>query len=118
MKLPIAPALAIAAIAAMAACLLAGPTAAQTPTPSRGELLYSTHCIACHSEQMHWRDKRVAVDWPSLKVQVALWQGRALLAWSDEDVTEVARFLNDTIYHYPVEGGQRALALPVFAARR
>jgi len=106
-------------IAALAApCLAQNPAPAPPPAAARGELLYGTHCIACHSEQMHWRDKRVAVDWPSLKVQVALWQGRALLAWSDEDVTEVARFLNDAIYHYPVEGGQRALALPVFAARR
>lgn len=106
----------------VAACIaaLAASAAAQAPNPgpTRGELLYGTHCIACHREQMHWRDKRVAVDWPSLKVQVALWQGRALLGWSDEDVTEVARFLNDTIYHYPVEAGQRALSLPDFLARR
>lgn len=27
------------------------------PTASRGELLYSTHCIACHSTQIHWREK-------------------------------------------------------------
>ena len=94
--------------------LAAGHVAAQTPAPARGELLYGTHCIACHREQMHWREKRVAVDWPSLKLQVALWQGRALLAWSDDDVNEVARFLNDTIYHYPVDNGQRALMLPVF----
>ena len=104
----------------VAACIaaLAAPAAAQAPPSARGELLYGTHCIACHREQMHWREKRVAVDWPSLKLQVALWQGRALLAWSDDDVTEVARFLNDTIYHYPVDNGQRTLALPDFAPRR
>jgi mono/diheme cytochrome c family protein len=27
---------------------------------NRGERLYTTHCIACHSTQMHWRDKWVA----------------------------------------------------------
>jgi len=96
----------------MAGCIatLAAPCLAQTASPSRGELLYGTHCIACHREQMHWRDKRVAVDWPSLKQQVGLWQGRALLGWSDDDVTEVARFLNDGIYRYPVDAGPRALA--------
>jgi hypothetical protein len=98
----------------MAACIaaLVAPAAAQPASPARGELLYGTHCIACHREQMHWRDKRVAVDWPTLKQQVALWQGRALLGWSDEDVTEVARYLNDTIYRYPVDSGQRAAASP------
>jgi len=79
-----------------------GLAAAQTPVPSRGELLYDAHCVACHSQQMHWRARRTAVDWPSLKEQVALWQGRARLGWSDDDVTEVARHLNDTYYRYPV----------------
>lgn len=71
------------------------------PTPTRGELLYSTHCIGCHSTQMHWRDGRRATDWPSLKVQVQRWQGAAALNWSESDVAEVARHLNDTIYHFP-----------------
>ena len=34
---------------------------------SRGELLYSKHCIACHTAQVHWRDKKLATDWKSLK---------------------------------------------------
>ena len=35
--------------------------------PARGELLYSTHCIACHNEQVHWRDKKLVKDWISLR---------------------------------------------------
>jgi len=36
---------------------------AQTPpTPTRGQLLYTTHCIACHDQRMHWRDQRHATD--------------------------------------------------------
>jgi cytochrome c len=35
---------------------------------SRGELLYSTHCVACHTAKIHWRDGRAATDcqvsWP------------------------------------------------------
>lgn len=64
-------------------------------------MLYATHCIACHSNQMHWRDQRQARDWDSLKLQVRRWQGNAGLDWSEADVTEVARHLNDTIYHFP-----------------
>ena len=67
---------------------------------SRGELLYSAHCIACHTSQMHWRENRVATDWPSLKIQVRRWQGAASLAWSDGDILEVARYLNESIYHF------------------
>lgn len=28
----------------------------------RGELLYATHCIACHSDKVHWRDKKLVTD--------------------------------------------------------
>lgn len=67
---------------------------------SRGELLYATHCVACHNEQMHWRDKKQVVDWASLKAQVQLWQATGLLGWSDDDVQQVARHLNDTYYRF------------------
>jgi hypothetical protein len=67
---------------------------------SRGELLYSTHCIACHTSQMHWREQRAATDWASLNTQVRRWQGTASLAWSDEDIQEVVAYLNDRIYRF------------------
>ena len=67
---------------------------------SRGELLYSTHCIACHTSQMHWRDTRAATDWASLNTQVRRWQDAASLAWSEEDILEVAAYLNDRIYRF------------------
>ena len=67
---------------------------------SRGELLYSTHCIACHTSQMHWRDQRSATDWQSLKAQVQRWQGAASLDWSEADVLVVTRYLNETIYRF------------------
>lgn len=69
-----------------------------SPSPSRGELLYATHCISCHSKEMHWRDKRVANNWVGLKKQVRRWQDVTSLSWNESDITEVARYLNDTIY--------------------
>ena len=67
---------------------------------SRGELLYATHCIACHTTQMHWRDQRVATDWSRLKAEVRRWQGTAALNWSEADIVEVARYLNESIYRF------------------
>lgn len=87
----------VAALACAGTAALAQPAAA----PTRGQLLYATHCIECHSTQMHWRDQRQARDWDSLKAQVRRWQGNAALGWSDADIAEVARHLNDTIYRYP-----------------
>jgi hypothetical protein len=82
--------------------------------PTRGALLYETHCVACHDSQRHWRDQRLARDWPGLLAQVREWQARASLYWSDADIVEVARHLNDTIYRFP-----RPLATrePMVAAR-
>ena len=37
------------------------------PDPTRGELLYSTHCIACHNAELHWRNRKLATDWKSLQ---------------------------------------------------
>ncbi|MFA6970600.1 MAG: cytochrome c [Gallionella sp.] len=68
---------------------------------THGELLYSTHCIACHSAEIHWRDKRLATDWISLKAQVRRWQKTAGLGWRENEITLVAHYLNTIHYHYP-----------------
>ena len=100
------------------ALAVAGFTSAyaqQTPesVSTRGELLYSTHCIECHTTQMHWRAQRKAVDWDTLRFQVRRWQGVVNLGWSDTDIDDVARYLNDTIYRFPrqVSGGGRESGL-------
>ena len=86
------------------ACLVAAalPAAsAQSAAPSaRGELLYSTHCIACHSKEIHWRQKKLATDWASLEAQVRRWAGNAGLGWSDEEIADVARYLNAVDYRF------------------
>ena len=78
------------------------PSGAQTqPGSTGGALLYQTYCIACHTKQIHWRDRKLAVDWPSLWHQVSRWQTNNALQWTDDQIDEVARYLNDSIYHFP-----------------
>lgn len=67
---------------------------------SRGELLYSTHCIACHTTEVHWRTKKLATDWGSLQAQVSRWQNVSSLGWGAADIAEVAQYLNKRYYHY------------------
>jgi mono/diheme cytochrome c family protein len=83
------------------------PAHAQTTAPTRGALLYGTHCVECHTTQMHWREQRLARDFASLKGQVRRFQGVAGLAWSDEDIDAVARHLNDTVYRFPEPQARR-----------
>ena len=82
----------------VSALVLAAPARA---AESRGELLYSTHCIACHTSQGHWRDGKLATNWSSLRAEVRRWQATAMLQWSEEDVLDVTRYLNDTFYRFP-----------------
>jgi len=91
-------------LAVMYAVLGAGPgiASAQHDRPvTRGELLYTTYCIACHSTKLHWRDEKLAKDWASLNSQVRRWQRNSELKWSDDDIAEAARYLNSNYYHYP-----------------
>ena len=83
---------------------------AQAPDAGRGGLLYSNHCLECHTVQMHWRALRLARDWDTLKAQVRRWQGEARLNWDEQDVDAVARYLNDTIYRFPPAEPQRHAA--------
>lgn len=91
------------AAAALTGSMVSMPVLAQSapaPSVSRGALLYSMHCIGCHNTQVHWRDARVARDWARLKAEVRRWQAADRLAWSEEDITEVARHLNALYYRH------------------
>lgn len=100
------------------ALLLAGfawPAFAQLPAPPRildGEALYSLHCLECHTSQVHWRDKRLATNWDTLRAQVRRWEGNLRLNWSEREVDDVARYLNTYFYRYPAPEGTIGMRLP------
>lgn len=82
--------------------LAAGAALAQDRVPqARGDLLYSTFCVDCHTTQMHWRDKRIATDLPGLRAQVRRWQGNIGQNWEQKDIDEVTNHLNRTFYKFP-----------------
>ena len=68
---------------------------------NRGAMLYDNHCIQCHTQQVHWREKKLVTDWESLLAQVDHWQRASGLEWSKNDINEVSRYLNSKYYHYP-----------------
>jgi len=95
---------------------LAWALASAQPMPGAraplGEKLYSTHCSACHTSQVHWREKRIAKDWTSLVAQVRRWQSNSGLTWTDEEIFEVARYLNVRYYHFAEKDMQASLSDP------
>lgn len=68
---------------------------------ARGAMLYDNHCLECHNQQLHWREKKIVTDWVSLLDQVDRWQKASGLEWSKNDIKEVSRYLNGQYYHYP-----------------
>jgi hypothetical protein len=78
---------------------------------SPGEQPYSTHCVYCHTSQVHWRDKRVAKDWASLITQVRRWQSNAGLGWTEDEILEVAQYLNHRYYHFAEKDRRASLSV-------
>lgn len=72
----------------------------------RGQLLYSLHCASCHDTEVHWREKKLATNWPALLEQVGRWQKNLSLEWNDSDIDDVAGYLNATYYHFPIYTGK------------
>ena len=77
---------------------LAQPVYSET----RGELLYLIHCKSCHTSKVHWREKKLATNWLSLKAQVLRWQSNIGLDWGEDEITDVTHYLNATYYHFLV----------------
>lgn len=96
-RFPSGPSGAVLAAVLLLSTLSIAPSARAA---SRGELLYATHCIACHTSQAHWRDQKLATNWDTLKAQVQRWQAAAMLQWEEEDVLEVTRYLNGAFYRF------------------
>lgn len=67
----------------------------------RGRLLYETACVACHTTQAHWRDKRVVRSWSKLLGEVTRWQQNAGQSWGANEIVDVAAHLNERFYKLP-----------------
>lgn len=107
-----------AALATLAAAVVTAAGAAAAPAETRGELLYSTYCVGCHTTQVHWRDRRQARNWDTLKAEVVRWQKTAGLALEAADIDALAAYLNGLYYHFPegASGSSGAAHAPQVAA--
>ncbi len=92
----------------LAIVLTASAAGGQPRAPSRGELLYQTHCVACHDRQVHWRSHKIVADWAGLAAEVRRWEANLGLGWNDEAIEEVTRYLNRLFYRF-AEPAERQL---------
>ena len=71
------------------------------PDINHGRALYDTACDKCHSQNIHWRDRRQATSWATLLNEVTRWQRNAGQRWEQADIKDVAAYLNERFYHFP-----------------
>jgi len=100
-----------ACLSALMAMLIALPTgvlaendrdaAATSADLIHGRALYQSACDTCHSQNIHWRDKKRATSWATLVNEVTRWQRNAGQRWEQTDINDVAAYLNDRFYHLP-----------------
>ena len=70
------------------------------PVPSRGQMLYENHCMACHESVVFIRDKRRIQTPEALRGKVLHWASYLQLHWSKEEVEEVVSHLNSQYYKF------------------
>jgi mono/diheme cytochrome c family protein len=89
----------VCALALAAGCASSTPEpAAQGLSAERGGDLYQDYCNACHTAQVHWRDKRLVRTWDDLRYQITRWQRISGQNWSRDEIDDVAAYLNRNFY--------------------
>jgi cytochrome c5 len=91
----------VACFALPAACLAIA--AAPPPDLQRGRGLYELRCDGCHSESVHGRAHRVARDRAEIRAWVRRWNDHLRLGWGDDEIEDVAAWLDATYYHFPCD---------------
>ena len=67
---------------------------------ARGQALYESRCVGCHTKSVHQREARRATSFEGLLAQVARWNATLGGDWTAEDIEDVAVYLNQRFYKH------------------
>ena len=84
-----------------ATMILLAAAAALAADINRGQALYEARCGGCHDTSVHGRSPRSAKSFDEVRGYVARWDKQLGTAWTDEEINEVARYLNEKYYQFP-----------------
>ena len=90
------------AVSALIACAgVAGAGAVvDVPDVDHGRALYEIHCIVCHTSKVHRRFPPSAIDMDALRYIVKVWVEEQHLRWSQQDIEDVAQYLDRAQYRF------------------
>jgi mono/diheme cytochrome c family protein len=80
-------------------CLLAAAPALPAANLDNGKALVDANCTSCHDERLYTRPDRRVTTLDGLNKQVRRCELSLGLKWFDEDIDDVAAYLNQTYYH-------------------
>jgi mono/diheme cytochrome c family protein len=104
-----------AAIASLVLSLAMLSGAQADPDSERGKNVYEARCGACHASSVHNRNARKAESFENLRVQVLRWAAEVGGSWSQDEIDDVAQYLNQRYYLFPCprsvcKGNQASIA--------
>jgi mono/diheme cytochrome c family protein len=84
----------------MAGALQAAEGDAPAAQEGNGKSLLETNCIKCHGSEVYTRPDRKVSSRDGLERQVRRCETALQLTWFDEDIANVAGYLNQQYYHF------------------
>ena len=81
-------------------CLLAATSSLQAANPDNGKTLVDSNCTKCHDERVYTRPDRRVTTLEGLNKQVTRCEQSLGLKWFDDDIADVAAYLNQTYSHF------------------
>jgi len=81
-------------------CLLGAGIPLAAASADNGEDLHAANCTSCHNDSVYQRKDRRVTSMAGLKKQVQRCEQSLGLKWFDEDIDDVAAYLNSTYYHF------------------
>ena len=85
----------------LAGLVLIAGTPALTLAADDAESLYQEHCVRCHGSEVYTREARKISSFEGLERQVQRCELSLGLQWFDENIGDVAAYLNQQYYHFP-----------------
>jgi mono/diheme cytochrome c family protein len=81
-------------------CLLTAASSLSAANLDNGKTLLAGHCTKCHDERVYIRPDHRVTTLDGLNQQVSRCEQALGLKWFDDDITDVASYLNQTYYHF------------------
>ena len=87
-------------------CLIIIPfplTPALAADLENGKSLHDENCLRCHDESKYTMKDRMIKNFQQLHERIKQCELMAELTWFDEEIDDIAAYLNDQFYHFNLE---------------